>query len=123
MIDNVPEPEPNARPLPLSTWCPALGHVTALATSRMHVHLEGGNIRELSIDVLGPEDSVALLTYGVDQISALTHKQWLTIAEWVGRLSARTGSVAARDEGAIFCQVSYIRWRSNRTRPLRNSTV
>jgi tetratricopeptide (TPR) repeat protein len=86
VIDNVPEPEPNARPHPLSTWCPALGHVTVLATSRMRVHLEGGNIRELYIDVLSPEASVALLTYKVEQASALTHEQWLRIAEWVGRL-------------------------------------
>jgi len=86
VIDNVPESMPDAQPHPLSTWCPALGHVTALATSRMHVSLEQGSIQELNIDVLAPEDSVALLTYQVKQVSALTDKQWLTIAEWVGRL-------------------------------------
>ena len=112
VIDNVPESESNTQPQPLSTWCPALGHVTALATSRMHVHLEHGSIQELNIDVLAPEDSVALLTHGLKQVSALTDKQWLTIAEWVGRLplaldllqrGMRTGALAP---GEVYSMAS-----------------
>lgn len=37
VIDNVPEPEPGQAPLPLDTWCPVLGEVAVLATSRRHV--------------------------------------------------------------------------------------
>ena len=34
VIDNIPEAKPGAEPLPVGDFCPALGAVTVLATSR-----------------------------------------------------------------------------------------
>src|SRR5438445_6506279 len=59
VVDNVPEPESGQAPLPLSTWCPAVGAVTLLVTSRARQSILAG-IASLPVDVLGPASAGAL---------------------------------------------------------------
>jgi tetratricopeptide (TPR) repeat protein len=85
IIDNVPEAEPGKQPWPLDTWCPVLGEVAVLTTSRSHVSLVPGGIVSIRVDVLSPDASVLLLTANVDR-HQLTDEEWKEIAHWVGYL-------------------------------------
>ncbi|HZH76993.1 MAG TPA: tetratricopeptide repeat protein [Archangium sp.] len=85
VVDNVPEPGPGERPKPLETWCPAIGRVSLLATSRAKLHLGTEGVHELPVFTLSPGASVELLTEGMDR-SALDDAGWQRIAEWVGHL-------------------------------------
>lgn len=86
IIDNVPEPQPDQSPKPLETWCPVLGEVPVLTTSRTRVALgAGGSVVALPIDTLDPASAVDLLTTDV-QRDALADADWKHIAEWVGHL-------------------------------------
>ena len=84
VVDNVPESVPGQRPKPLKHWCPALGRVTVLATSRMRLAGDA-SVRLLPVDVLAPEAAVLLLTRELDR-NALVEAYWRRIAEWVGYL-------------------------------------
>jgi len=86
IIDNVPEAKPGERMEPLKTWCPALGEVPVLITSRRQVSLGvDGNIVSIAVDVLSPDASVLLLTRDVDR-RQLKNEEWKEIAQWVGHL-------------------------------------
>jgi TIR domain/Tetratricopeptide repeat len=85
VVDNVPEPEPGESPMPLSTWCPAVGAVTLLVTSRARQSILAG-IVSLPVDVLAPRPAVALLTRGDSRRSRLGVVDWATVAAWVGYL-------------------------------------
>lgn len=85
VVDNVPEPAAGAPPQPLATWCPAVGHVAVLATSRVRLAAGDWSVRGIAVDVLEGEAAVALLARGVER-SALAPEEWAAIAEWVGRL-------------------------------------
>lgn len=86
IIDNVPEPAANQPPKPLETWCPVLGAVPVLITSRRRVSLgEGASVVSLSIDVLDPAAAVDLLTAQTPR-EQLSDAEWSEIAEWVGYL-------------------------------------
>ena len=86
IIDNVPEPAPGCAPLPLDTWCPALGQVPVLVTSRTRIAAgAGGSAVALPIQTLTPDAAVCLLSMGVSA-SALAMEEWREVAEWVGRL-------------------------------------
>jgi tetratricopeptide (TPR) repeat protein len=85
VVDNVPEPGPGEFPSRLSTWCPGLGDVTLLVTSRARQAVMEPIIR-FPIDVLSPDAAVALLTREVREARSLEHDVWLHIAEWVGSL-------------------------------------
>jgi tetratricopeptide (TPR) repeat protein len=85
VVDNVPEPEAGQAPLPLSTWCPALGAVTLLVTSRARQSILAG-IASLPVDVLGAASAVALLTRGYRGRPRLPEQEWLAVAQWVGYL-------------------------------------
>lgn len=86
IIDNVPEPQPDQPPKPLETWCPVLGEVPVLTTSRTRVALgAGGGVVALPIDTLDPASAVALLTTAMPR-APLTHAEWDEIAAWVGYL-------------------------------------
>lgn len=86
IIDNVPEPEPGQPPKPLSTWCPVLGEVPVLATSRTRVSLGGGgSVIPLAIETLEPEAAVLLLTREVAR-SDLSDAEWREVTQWVGHL-------------------------------------
>ncbi|WP_164018340.1 tetratricopeptide repeat protein [Pyxidicoccus trucidator] len=83
VVDNVPEPVPGTPPPALETWCPALGVVSALFTSRLR--LQGRGLVSLPVDVLSRESAVALLLHGVDGANP-ADGGWGRIADWVGRL-------------------------------------
>jgi hypothetical protein len=83
-VDNVPEPMPGRPPKPLQHWCPALGRVTTLATSRLRLAGDA-SVRSLPVDVLAPEAAVSLLTRDLDR-NALAEADWRRLAEWVGYL-------------------------------------
>lgn len=85
IIDNVPEPEKDQRPKPLSTWCPVLGEVPVLTTSRTQVGLGAGGVVALPIETLAPEPAVELLTTKTRR-NALADEEWKEIAAWVGHL-------------------------------------
>ncbi|HEX2210231.1 MAG TPA: tetratricopeptide repeat protein, partial [Longimicrobium sp.] len=86
IIDNVPEPEPNQPPKPLNTWCPVLGEIPVLTTSRTRVALgAGGGVIALPIETLAPDAAVDLLTTETPR-ATLEDADWREIAEWVGHL-------------------------------------
>ncbi|HEX5869276.1 MAG TPA: tetratricopeptide repeat protein, partial [Longimicrobium sp.] len=86
IIDNVPEPQPDQPPKPLDTWCPVLGDVPVLTTSRTRVALGGGgSVVALPIDTLDPDAAVELLATQVRR-DQLDDTEWKHIAEWVGHL-------------------------------------
>jgi hypothetical protein len=86
IIDNVPEPQADEQPKPLETWCPVLGEVPVLITSRARVALgAGGGVVALPIETLDPRSAVELLTAEV-QRNSLSDAEWNEIGEWVGHL-------------------------------------
>jgi tetratricopeptide (TPR) repeat protein len=85
VVDNVPEPEPGQPPRPLSTWCPAIGEVALLVTSRARQSLIPG-VRSLPVDVLSPDKAVLLLTGDYEEVGRLDEASWIRIAGWVGYL-------------------------------------
>jgi tetratricopeptide (TPR) repeat protein len=86
IIDNVPEAKQGERVEPLKTWCPALGEVPVLVTSRRQVSLGAdGNIVPITVDVLSPDASVLMLIRDVDR-QQLEEEEWEEIAQWVGHL-------------------------------------
>lgn len=106
IIDNVPEPQPDQPPKPLETWCPVLGEVPVLTTSRTRVALgAGGGVVALPIDTLDPASAIDLLTTAM-QRTPLTDVEWNEIAAWVGYLPLalevlnrllRSGEMTPRD--------------------------
>jgi hypothetical protein len=86
VIDNVPEPEAGKPPFPLSHWCPLIGEVAVLATSRTRVALGGaGSIVPGQIDTLEPDAAVRLLSSGTRR-EELSEAEWTEVAGWVGNL-------------------------------------
>ncbi|HEY0151145.1 MAG TPA: toll/interleukin-1 receptor domain-containing protein [Longimicrobium sp.] len=86
VIDNVPEPGAGTPPLPLRHWCPVLGEVAVLATSRTSLALgAGGGVVPLPLDILPVDAAVALVRNGIVS-SALSDADWESIAAWVGHL-------------------------------------
>jgi tetratricopeptide (TPR) repeat protein len=106
IIDNVPEPQPDQPPKPLETWCPVLGEVPVLTTSRTRIALgAGGGVVALPIDTLDPASAVDLLTTSTHR-APLTDAEWDEIAAWVGYLPLalevlnrllRSGEMTPRD--------------------------
>jgi hypothetical protein len=70
VVDNIPEPPPG-RPRFPHTWCPALGEVTLLTTSR-HRRPSTAGIVSSPVDVLQPSPAVQLLTRGYLHLHRLT---------------------------------------------------
>ena len=79
VIDNLPETNSEFAPRPLEDYCPALGIVTTLITTR--THLAEPSVRPLSIRVLHRSASISMLTAGTDQRGALADEQWSAVAE------------------------------------------
>ena len=84
VVDNLPEPNSEFALRPMKDYCPGLGIVTTLITTRSH--LAEPSIQQLSIGVLHRSASISMLTAGTDQRGALTTDQWSAITEWVGDL-------------------------------------
>jgi tetratricopeptide (TPR) repeat protein len=85
VVDNVPEPEAGEAPKDLSTWCPGVGKVALLATSRASQAF-AGSLNPMPIDVLPPSAAVELLTAGVSDKERIGMNDWGRAAEWVGCL-------------------------------------
>lgn len=85
VVDNVPETPAGTSPRPLATWCPAIGKIALLATSRTSVSLESNAVRPLRIDVLPRGASVALLANGLPD-GEVDRDALARVAGWVGDL-------------------------------------
>jgi hypothetical protein len=84
VVDNVPEPQAGTPAAPLSHWCPAVGRVSLLLTSRRpQVH---GCDEVVPLDVLTPGEAVRLLTQPAVDRRWLPDGDWGAIARWVGGL-------------------------------------
>jgi len=84
VIDNVPHYGSGVTAERLSHYCPAIGVVTVLVTSRNHIG--DAYVRHIPIDALARSASVTLLTNGVGVRSTLSEDEWADIAAWVGDL-------------------------------------
>ena len=84
VIDNVPEAAPGKDPPTIGEFCPALGAVTVVATSRQDTREEG--VQTISVDELKPAAAILLLTENVPGAGALSWDEWERIAGWVGNL-------------------------------------
>lgn len=84
VVDDIPDAGSGQAPASLRHYCPALGHVSCLVTSRT---LQGyARVAvPLEVGVLDWPASRLLLTRGVDA-EVLEDKQWDVILEWCGRL-------------------------------------
>jgi tetratricopeptide (TPR) repeat protein len=84
VVDNIPEAAKGEDPPGVGEFCPALGAITVLATSRQDTREEG--VKPISIKELDREPAVLLLTEGVPGSGTLSWADWERIAEWVGDL-------------------------------------
>jgi hypothetical protein len=84
VIDNIPEAGSGADPPPIGDFCPALGAVAILATSRQDTREE--SVKPIPVDVLGRDSAILLLTDNLPGAAALAWADWGRIAEWVGDL-------------------------------------
>ena len=84
IADNVPEAAPGEYPLPLENFCPALGAVTVLATSRQETRESG--VESIEVDSLDRDSSILLLRKDVASPASLSWADWGRIADWVGDL-------------------------------------
>ena len=85
VVDNLPEPTGLNPVRALDYWCPAIGSVSLLVTSRARVSVGSHGITPLNIDALNSDAAVLLLTEGIDR-AALPEDEWRATSEWVGRL-------------------------------------
>jgi tetratricopeptide (TPR) repeat protein len=83
IVDNLPEPEGDQLPRPLRTWCPGLGIVSLLVTSRLRPADVGARV--LPIEPLASEHAVVMLTQNVTD-RALCEQDWHRATHWVGHL-------------------------------------
>jgi tetratricopeptide (TPR) repeat protein len=84
VIDNIPEAPPGSGPPPIADFCPALGAVAVLATSRQDTR--EAHVRLIEVDTLDRDPAILLLTDNVLCSAALSWADWGRIAEWVGDL-------------------------------------
>jgi tetratricopeptide (TPR) repeat protein len=84
VIDNIPEADRGEHPPSIADFCPALGVVTILATSRQDTREQG--VRTIPVGTLKRDSAILLLTEGVPGTSRLSWVDWGRIAEWVGDL-------------------------------------
>jgi tetratricopeptide (TPR) repeat protein len=84
VVDDIPEAGPGEDPASIGEFCPALGAVTVLATSRQDTW--EANVRTIPVQTLGREAAILLLTENVPGTGALRWEEWGRIATWVGHL-------------------------------------
>ena len=84
VADNVPEAAPDEDPLPLESFCPALGAVTVIATSRQDTRESG--VESIKVDELERDSAILLLRKDVPSPASLSWEDWGRIADWVGNL-------------------------------------
>jgi tetratricopeptide (TPR) repeat protein len=83
IVDNLPH-DSSLPPRPITDYCPAVGMVTVLVTSRVRV--AEGYVKSLDLDVLNRPAAIDLLTEGPELRRCLSDAQWSEIAAWVGDL-------------------------------------
>jgi hypothetical protein len=79
IIDNIPEAAPGEDAPVISDFCPALGAVTVLATSRQDTREEG--VKAVPVDTLSRDAAILLLTENVAGAARLPWAGWGRIAE------------------------------------------
>jgi len=84
IVDNLPEPRPSLETRPLEHYCPAMGAVTVLATTR--ARLVESRVCPISIDPLPRAASISLLTNESSLRLDLDNSEWGEIAAWTGDL-------------------------------------
>lgn len=93
VVDNLPEPQAGQTPAPLDTWCPPLGHVSLLLTSRRpQVH---GCDETLFVEALPIDAAVRVLTRPDVDPRWLPVADWSAICRWVGGLPLALGILQA----------------------------
>jgi tetratricopeptide (TPR) repeat protein len=112
VIDNIPEHPANTSSQPLFTWCPSLGQVSCIVTSRLRLDYSG--VEALEVDVLGESAAIALLAGRGDIRSCLTPEEWSVIAEWVGRLPMALELLHAALGHAVITPVALLEAAQNR---------
>jgi tetratricopeptide (TPR) repeat protein len=105
VVDNVPETSGRGRPEQLGHWCPAVGGVTLLVTSRAHQSVIMG-VGRLELRELSTGSAVRLLTHDYLHREELDEAAWSSIADWVGEwplalellnAALREGAITARE--------------------------
>jgi tetratricopeptide (TPR) repeat protein len=84
VVDNIDEAIPGQGPPSITDFCPALGAVTVLITSRQDTYEQ--NMSNIALGTLERDSAILLLTENVPYANALTWSDWGRIAEWVGDL-------------------------------------
>ncbi len=84
VADNIPEAAPGDYPPPLENYCPVLGAVTVLATSRQDTRESG--VETIDVDKLDRDSAILLLRKDVVSPASLFWDDWGRIADWVGDL-------------------------------------
>ena len=93
VVDDLPEPQAGQQPAPLDHWCPPLGHVSLLLTSRRpQVH---GCDETLLVDALPTDAAVRVLTRPDVDPRWLPVADWAAICRWVGGLPLALGILQA----------------------------
>lgn len=93
VIDNVPEAGPGESPRGLPEFCPAVGSVTVLATSRQDPHETG--VRVIEVESLARQAAVLLLTDRIAGAARLKWEKWEKLSSWVGDLPLALDSMNA----------------------------
>jgi tetratricopeptide (TPR) repeat protein len=105
VVDNVPETSGSGPTRKLGHWCPAVGAVTLLVTSRAHQAVIAG-VRRLELRELSTGSAVRLLTHDHAGRDELDEASWNAIAQWVGEwplalellnAALREGAITARE--------------------------
>jgi tetratricopeptide (TPR) repeat protein len=84
VIDNILEAPAGSDPPPIAEFCPALGAVAVLATSRQDTR--EAHVKQIPVDTLDRDPAILLLTDNVPGAAALSWSDWGRIAECVGYL-------------------------------------
>lgn len=84
VVDNVLEAGPGEKPRAIGNFCPAVGAVTVLATSRQDTQEPG--VRGFQLDALGRDAAILLLTQNLAGAGRFAWPQWSRVAAWVGDL-------------------------------------
>jgi tetratricopeptide (TPR) repeat protein len=87
IVDDLPESGPGEPILPLREYCPALGHVACLVTSRV-LQGYGQLVRPLALDVLDPPAARNMLSQGTNAAvtRVLGERELDELANWCGCL-------------------------------------
>ena len=105
VVDNVPETSGRGQPARLAHWCPGVGAVTLLVTSRAHQSVIAG-VERLELRELSTRSAVRMLTHDLTGLGEFDEGSWEGIAGWVGEwplalellnAALREGAITARE--------------------------